>query len=125
MNSVSFSRSSRNVLTPNALLRSGWTFPAGKEEPVTLTVSAATELTPAFEEPCGLFERETGIKVTINFGSTGQLAQQIEQGAPVDVFAAANVSFVEQLERKNLIIPDTKALYAQGRITLWTRNDSP
>jgi molybdate transport system substrate-binding protein len=99
--------------------------PSGGESPVTLTVSAAADLTPAFEELGRLFEQETGIKVTFNFGSTGQLAQQIEQGAPVDLFAAANVSFVEDLERKNLIIPETKALYAQGRITLWTRIDSP
>jgi len=98
--------------------------PEEKKAPVTLTVSAAADLTPAFEELGRLFGHETGIKVTFNFGSTGQLAQQIEQGAPVDLFAAANVSFVEELERKNLIIPETKALYAQGRITLWTRSDS-
>lgn len=96
-----------------------------QEPPVTLTVSAAADLTPAFEELGGLFEQETGTKVTFNFGSTGQLAQQIEQGAPVDLFAAANVSFVEALEQKNLIIPETKALYAQGRITVWTRSDNP
>ena len=96
-----------------------------RESPVTLTVSAAADLTPAFEELGRLFENETGIKVIFNFGSTGQLTQQIEQGAPVDLLAAANVSFIEELERKDLIIPDTKTLYAQGRITLWTRSDSP
>ncbi len=90
-----------------------------------LTVSAASDLTPAFEELGRLFERETGVKPSFNFGSTGQLTQQIESGAPVDLFAAANVKFIEELERKNLILPDTKALYAQGRITLWTRSDSP
>jgi molybdate transport system substrate-binding protein len=91
----------------------------------TLTVSAAADLTPAFQELGKLFEQQSATKVTFNFGSTGQLAQQIEQGAPVDLFAAANISYVEDLEKKNLILPDTKALYAQGRITLWTRNDSP
>ncbi|MGI9104892.1 MAG: molybdate ABC transporter substrate-binding protein [Pyrinomonadaceae bacterium] len=91
----------------------------------TFTVSAAADLTPAFQELGKQFEQQGGAKVTFNFGSTGQLAQQIEQGAPVDLFAAANVSYVEDLEKKNLILPDTKALYAQGRITLWTRNDSP
>jgi len=90
----------------------------------SITVSAAADLVPAFEEIGREFERETGNKVTFNFGSTGQLAQQIEQGAPVDLFAAANVAFIEELEKNGLIIPDTKALYAQGRITLWTRTDS-
>src|SRR5215210_8175719 len=85
--------------------------PSVRNAPVTLTVSAAADLTPAFEELGKLFVDETGIKVTFNFGSTGQLTQQVEQGAPVDLLAAANVSFVEGLEKRGLIIPDTKALY--------------
>ena len=93
-------------------------------QPQPLTVSAAADLTPAFQEVGRLFERREGKAVIFNFGSTGQLAQQIEQGAPVDLFAAANVSFIDGLEKKGLIIPDTKALYAQGRITLWTRDDN-
>jgi molybdate transport system substrate-binding protein len=97
----------------------------GGTQPQALTVSAASDLTPAFQELGRQFEQQGGAKVTFNFGSTGQLAQQIEQGAPVDLFAAANVSFIEGLEKKNLIITDTKALYAQGRVTLWTRDDSP
>jgi molybdate transport system substrate-binding protein len=96
----------------------------GTPPPQTLVVSAASDLTPAFQEIGKLFEQQDETKVTFNFGSTGQLTQQIEQGAPVDLFAAANVSYIEELEKKGLIIPDTKALYAQGRITLWTRDDS-
>jgi molybdate transport system substrate-binding protein len=97
----------------------------GAKPNATITVSAAADLTPAFEEIGKLFEKETGVKATFNFGSTGQLTQQIESGAPVDLFAAANINFIEELEKKNLILPDTKALYAQGRITVWTRSDSP
>ena len=99
--------------------------PLAQQPPVTLTVSAASDLTYAFGEIGKQFEAATGHKVVFNFGSTGQLAQQIEQGAPVDVFAAANVSFIEDLERQGLILPDTKQLYARGRITLWVRADSP
>jgi molybdate transport system substrate-binding protein len=89
-----------------------------------LTVSAASDLMPAFQEIGRQFEREHGVKVTFNFGSTGQLAQQIEEGAPVDLFAAANASFVDDLEKQGLIAPGTKANYAVGRITLWTRRSS-
>ncbi len=89
-----------------------------------IIVAAAADLIPAFEEIGRLFERETGTKVTFSFGSTGLLAKQIKNGAPMDLFAAANLSFVEELEREGLILPDTKALYARGRITLWTRADS-
>ncbi|MCX6029686.1 MAG: molybdate ABC transporter substrate-binding protein [Chloroflexi bacterium] len=96
-----------------------------REQPVTLIVSAASDLTYAFGEIGRQFEAETAGKVTFNFGSTGQLAQQIEQGAPADVFAAANVSFIEDLERQGRIAPGTKRVYARGRIVLWTRADNP
>jgi molybdate transport system substrate-binding protein len=43
----------------------------------------------------------------------------------MDLFAAANVAYIDQIEQKGLIIPDTKAIYARGRITLWTTLNSP
>jgi len=99
--------------------------PALHTSGITLTVSAAADLSYAFGEIGAAFEAETGHKVVFNFGSTGQLAQQIEQGAPVDLFAAANVSFIDDLAQQGLILPDTVQMYARGRITLWTRADSP
>lgn len=92
--------------------------------PKKLYVAAAADLAPAFEEIGRSFEQETGIQVVYSFGSTGTLAKQIENGAPMDVFAAANIEYIDGLERKGLIIPDTKALYARGRITIWTKADS-
>lgn len=90
-----------------------------------ILVAAASDLAPAFEELGRQFEQETGTKVTFSFGSTGTLAKLIENGLPVDLFAAANVEFVDSLERQGIILPGTKALYARGRITIWTRADSP
>lgn len=90
-----------------------------------LTVAAASDLTPVFEELGREFESATKTKVVFVFGSTGMLTRQIENGAPYDLFAAANVSYIDQLEQKGLIIPDSKAVYARGRITLWTANESP
>lgn len=92
--------------------------------PRTLTVSAAADLQLAFTEIGAQFEKETGTRVIFNFGSTGQLAQQIAQGAPVDLFAAANRSFVDDLAARGIVRPDTVQLYARGRITLWTRTDN-
>jgi molybdate transport system substrate-binding protein len=94
-------------------------------KPVEITVAAAADLAPAFEELGRLFEQETGVKVIFSFSSTGTLAKQIQNGLPADVFAAANVSFVDDLEKQGLILPDSKAKYATGRITIWTRADSP
>ena len=89
-----------------------------------LTVAAASDLTPAFEEIGREFESVHKTKVVFVFGSTGLLTKQIENGAPMDLFIAANVSYVEQLEQKGLIIPGSKAIYARGRITLWTPAES-
>ncbi|MGH9882878.1 MAG: molybdate ABC transporter substrate-binding protein, partial [Pyrinomonadaceae bacterium] len=95
------------------------------QTPTQITLAAAADLTPAFEELGRDFEKQSKIKVIFSFGSSGMLAQQIANGAPMDLFAAANVSYVDDLEKKGLIIPDTKALYARGRITLWTLKDAP
>ena len=91
---------------------------------VELTVAAAADLQFAFTEIGALYEQETGNKVIFSFGSTGQLTQQIENGAPFDLFAAANISFVDDLAEKNLVVPDTVALYARGRIVLAVNRES-
>ena len=93
--------------------------------PVTLTVSAASSLTAAFTEIGKLYEAQTGNIVLFNLGASGTLAQQIEQGAPVDLFASANVGFVDELKKKGFVLPDTVQNYARGQIVLWTRADSP
>ena len=85
-----------------------------------ILVSAASDLTGAFKEIGEMYEKESGNRVVFNFGSTGILAQQIEGGAPVDLFAAANKRYVDELEKKGLIIPETKRVYAIGRIVLAT-----
>jgi molybdate transport system substrate-binding protein len=107
-----------------ALLISAGIQPTMAQEPVVLTVAAASDLTPAFDEIGELFTEQTGVAVEFTFGSTGQLTQQIEAGAPVDLFAAASVDYIDQLEAKDLIIPDSKARYALGRIVLWTLPES-
>ena len=84
----------------------------------TLLVAAAADLQFAFTEIGRRFEAQTGQRVTFSFGSTGNLTAQIENGAPFDVFAAANVSYIDRLREKGLILPDTVQLYAQGRIVL-------
>jgi len=84
----------------------------------TLTVYAAADLQMAFGELKPLFEKVSGARLTLVMGSTGNLAKQIEHGAPADVFFAANESFVDDLKAVGAIISQTRALYAQGRIVL-------
>jgi molybdate transport system substrate-binding protein len=78
----------------------------------------------AFEELGALYQQETGTPVTFNFAASGQLAQQIDQGAPVDLFVAANVGYVQDLAARGRVLPDSVQVYARGRLTLWTRSDS-
>lgn len=90
----------------------------------SLTVAAASDLTPAFEEIGRAFETSSGTKVVFVFGSTGMLTRQVENGAPFDLFAAANVSYIKELDQKGLILPGSGAVYARGRITLWMPADT-
>jgi molybdate transport system substrate-binding protein len=71
------------------------------------------------------FERKTGSDVTMVLGSTGMLAQQIRNGAPADVFFAANESFVNDLAAENLTLRATSTLYARGRVAAVTLKSNP
>jgi molybdate transport system substrate-binding protein len=89
-----------------------------------LLVAGASDLRPAFEEIGELFTAETGHEVIFDFGSSGQLAQRIIEGAPVDVYASANVSFVDEVLDSGVGDAGTKATYAFGRITIWSRTEA-
>ena len=84
-----------------------------------LTVAAASNLTDALAEIGPRFTSKTGVRVVFSFGATADLAKQIENGAPFDVFAAADTEHIEQLERQGLLTPGTRALYARGRLVMW------
>ena len=100
--------------------------PAALGQPAspTVTIYAAADLDMAFREIKPLFEKAAGARVTLVMGSTGNLAKQIEHGAPADVFFAANESFIEDLRAAGAVIPQTRALYAQGRLVLATPTKS-
>jgi molybdate transport system substrate-binding protein len=91
------------------------------DEPVL--VAAAADLTVAFEEMGKLFESRTGQKVTFSFGASGALAKQLSQGAPFDLFAAANSAFVDGAVRAGACDGTTKALYARGHLVVWSNRD--
>jgi molybdate transport system substrate-binding protein len=97
--------------------------PESPESP-ELTVAAAADLEKVFAEIGKDFESETSAHVTFSFAASGTLKQQIENGAPFDVFASANVAYVTALMNEQLIVPDRQRIYAVGHITLWQRKDS-
>jgi molybdate transport system substrate-binding protein len=105
------------ILAFGLVLAGGGAAQAQPAQPA-ITVYAAADLDMAFREIKPLFEKATGTRVTLVMGSTGNLAKQIEHGAPADVFFAANESFIDDLLKAGAVIPQTRALYAQGRLVL-------
>jgi len=92
--------------------------------PPRLTVSAAANLEAACERIGAEFEAASGIRVLFNFGATGKLAAQIEQGAPVDLLIAADTAAPQRLESLGLTSPGSLRIYARGRLALWSRVDT-
>src|SRR5262249_40789017 len=89
-----------------------------------LVVAAASDLQTAFPAVTARFEKATGHRVTVTFGSSGNFFAQIQNGAPFDIFFSADIDYAKRLESAALVEPGSFWEYAIGRIVLWTRKDS-
>lgn len=87
-------------------------------------IAAAADLKFALSELAQDFKRESGREVKLSFGSSGNFARQIEQGAPFELFLSADENFVFQLADKGYLV-DRGMLYAIGRIVLFVPEGSP
>jgi molybdate transport system substrate-binding protein len=87
-----------------------------------LTVAAASDLQAVLPAIAAQFEKDTGQKVTLTFGSSGNFYTQIQNGAPFDVFMSADIDYPKRLVQSRLA--EHLYEYATGHIVLWTRNDS-
>ena len=83
-----------------------------------ITVAAAADLHFALDEIASRFGAESGIHVRAIYGSSGNFYQQIQNGAPFDVFLSANVDYPKKLEAAGLTRPGTYFEYARGKIVL-------
>lgn len=93
---------------------------AGEAAP--LRIAAAADLTTAMEELVALHRTTVAQEVSVTYGSSGLLARQVKEGAPFAVFFSANVGFIDALIATKHVLADSKALYARGRIVLWTKD---
>ncbi len=84
-----------------------------------VSVAAAANLNDVFQTVGAQFQAATGVHPVFSFGSTAQLTQQIENGAPFDVFAAADSAHVDQLAKEGKLAAGSKAIYATGILALW------
>lgn len=83
-----------------------------------ILVAAAISLKESLNELGGIYQQRTGTRVTFTLGSSGELAKQIEAGAPVDIFASAGEREMDQLQAKNLIDRATRADFARNSLVL-------
>lgn len=90
----------------------------------TVTIAAASDLQFALGDVADVFRRETGGSVDITFGSSGNFYRQIRQGAPFDLYLAADEQFVLDLAEDGLTL-DEGVIYAIGRIVIIAPNGSP
>jgi len=88
-------------------------------------VLAATDLQPVLPALADQFEHASGIKLVISYGSSATLATQILNGAPADLFLAADYSYPEQVVAAKLADTPSPEAYARGTLVLWARKDSP
>lgn len=110
------------VLIVLLTLFSGWSVPQSGHQ---INVAAAADLSNALQELAANYEKRTGVAVKLSFGASGALTQQIQNGAPFDVFFAADMDYPKQLIAGGQAESATLYRYAVGRLVLWVPNDSP
>lgn len=95
----------------------GRTGSAGAE--IELLVSAASSLTDSFKEVGREYEaKNPGVKIRFNFAATGSLLQQIEQGAPVDIFASADQQSMDKAEKGSFVLPESRVDFVGNSLVL-------
>src|SRR5208283_855390 len=89
-----------------------------------ITVAAAADLNYALKELTARFEQKTGDKVTLSFGSSGNLFSQIQSGAPYDLFFSADEQGPKKLAADGVMDPASLRTYAVGHLVLWVPSSS-
>lgn len=91
----------------------------------TLRLAAASDLQFALPDLAAQYEKQTGVKLAITYGSSGNLFAQIQNGAPFDLFFSADVSYPHRLIVAQLADVSSLQIYAVGHLVLWLPPDSP
>jgi molybdenum ABC transporter, periplasmic molybdate-binding protein len=89
-----------------------------------LTVAAAADLSSALKDIADTYEKQTGVRIKLSFGASGMLTQEIQNGAPFEMFFSADMDYPRQLVSAGLADPATFYQYAVGKLVLWVPDDS-
>lgn len=87
-------------------------------------MAAAADLQFAMQDITVRFQKKTGKSVTVSYGSSGNFFQQLQNGAPFDMFFSANLDYAKKLQAADLTEPGSYYQYASGKIVLWVPNSS-
>jgi molybdate transport system substrate-binding protein len=90
-----------------------------------IVVAAAADMNAALPQIVEAYTKKTGQAVKVSFGSSGNLTNQIRNGAPFDVFFSADEEYPRQLMAEGLASKDTLYRYAVGRLVVWVPSNSP
>lgn len=85
-----------------------------------VSVAVAANFTAPAQQIVTLFQKETGHTVRLSFGSSGKFTAQIKEGAPFDVFLAADEKNPKLLEQEGLAVANSRFIYALGKLALWS-----
>lgn len=91
----------------------------------TLRIAAAADLQYALTDLSAQYEKQTGAKLAISYGSSGNFFAQIQNGAPFDLFFSADLDYPKKLTQAGIADSDSLQTYAAGRLALWLPSDSP
>jgi molybdate transport system substrate-binding protein len=87
-------------------------------------VAAAADLKFALQDVATQFEKQSGTKLDVTYGSSGNFFSQLQNGAPFDLFFSADIDYPRKLDAAGLAEPGTLYQYAVGRIAIWTPADA-
>src|SRR5207245_11757970 len=113
-------RSKASIVMMLLLLNGSRVYAQGRE----VRVAAAADLKFPMGELATQFEKQTGTKIDVSYGSSGNFFSQLQNGAPFDLFFSADVAYPRKLEAQGFVEPGTLRDYALGRIVIWMPNDS-
>jgi len=114
-------RSIRSALLAVALL-TGFARPAAAAD---VLVFAAASLKNALDDAIAGYAKRTGAKVDASYAASGPLAKQIENGAPADIFISADLDWMDEVAKQNMIKPESRMNLLGNTLVLVTAKDNP
>src|ERR1700735_3970260 len=90
-----------------------------------ITVFAAASLTDSLKVIAATYEKNSGDKIVFNFAASSLLARQIEEGAPADIFFSADAQWMDELDKKGLVVAGSRTNRLSNTLVIVVPKDGP